>query len=219
SEFSVGLTDDYSLDNVIAYSLERGLGSDQCWRHKSQNRAALSLLCTVDEGGHMVPVALYISANAKRETILCFLVGTNGKVVSRAEAIVAATDPDIISTRNRSPEIIATILENARAIVEHGWRMANIMMDKHWPSLLAVKDCELHNLELYIRICQFHVVFAIFKWEWQDGHKGLSVVIGIELKFQIIVLFRRVQRVRTSEQFEQLKAAFLVDLRRLIVGD
>ncbi|KAJ7129873.1 hypothetical protein C8R43DRAFT_957352 [Mycena crocata] len=237
SEFSVGLTDDYSLDNAITYSLERGLGSNQCWQHKSQNRAALSLLCTVDEGGHMVPgehllysvpptlclhhitpVALYISANTKRETILCFLVGTNGKVVSRAEAIVA--DPDIISTRNRSPEIIATILENARAIVEHGWRMANIMMDKHWPSLLAVKDfMRLHNLELYIRICQFHVVFAIFKWEWQDGRKGLSVVIGIELKFRIIVLFRRVQRARTSEQFEQLKATFLVDLRRLIVGD
>jgi hypothetical protein len=56
SQFAIGLTDDYSLDSAISYSLnDGGLGSDQCWRHKSQNRAAMSLLCTVDEGGHMVP--------------------------------------------------------------------------------------------------------------------------------------------------------------------
>ena len=50
SQFAIGLTDNYSLDSGIAYSLNNGgLGSDQCWRNKSQNRAALSLLCTFSE--------------------------------------------------------------------------------------------------------------------------------------------------------------------------
>ncbi|KAJ7886962.1 hypothetical protein B0H13DRAFT_1889023 [Mycena leptocephala] len=94
SKFAIGLTDDYSLDSGIAYSLnDGGLGSDQCWHHKSQNRAAMSLLCTVDEGEHMVPgttfaVGVFISANATTETLLDFYCGTHDKICERAKAIV-----------------------------------------------------------------------------------------------------------------------------------
>ncbi|KAJ6609158.1 hypothetical protein B0H10DRAFT_1954814 [Mycena sp. CBHHK59/15] len=181
SPFTVGLTDDYSLDNGIVYAEDRGLGSDQCWWTKSQNRTAMSLLYS----GHMVP------------------------------------NPSVISTRNRSPEIVAKIIANAESIVEDGWRMAHLMIDKHWPSLLALKDfIQKYGLtSVFIHICQFHVVYAIMRWEWENGRKGLALTIGMDLKYQIIFFFWSVQRARTLDQFEQLKVRFLEDLKALIVGD
>jgi hypothetical protein len=57
SEFSVGLTDDFSLDSFIVFgSGPSGVGLlDSSWHGKSENRAALTVLCSVDHGGHMVP--------------------------------------------------------------------------------------------------------------------------------------------------------------------
>ncbi|KAJ6565760.1 hypothetical protein DFH09DRAFT_919333, partial [Mycena vulgaris] len=218
SQFTIGLTDDYSLDSSIAYTPTESLGSDQCWRNKSQNRAALSLLCTVDEGDHMVPVSVFISAKANSETIFAFLDGTYQKVMDRARAIIA--DPSIITTRNRSPKIIAQILENAKHIVANDWRMASIMMDKHWPSLLAIKDfIKKYKLTVYIRICQFHVVQAIICWEWGDGRKGLEVRIGNELKSQIIWHFRFVQRARSLKELDTAKTVFFADIRDLLLGE
>ncbi|KAJ6518451.1 hypothetical protein DFH09DRAFT_1373453 [Mycena vulgaris] len=206
SQFTIGLTDDYSLDSSIAYTPTESLGSDQCWRNKSQNRAALSLLCTVDEGGHMVPVSVFISAKANRETIFAFLDGTYQKVMDRARAIVA--DPSIITTRNRSPKVIAEILENAKDIVANGWRMASIMMDKHWPSLLAIKDfIKKYKLTVYIRICQFHVVQAIIRWEWEDGRKGLETVFFADIHDLLLgdeAESRRRGKPRTPEQKQSM---------------
>ncbi|KAF8180937.1 hypothetical protein K438DRAFT_1976392 [Mycena galopus ATCC 62051] len=219
SAFTIGLTDDYSLDSGIAYSLnDGGLGSDQCWRNKSQNRAALSLLCTVDEGKHMVPVATFISANARAETLFQFFVGTYEKVVDRAKAIT--TDPSIITTRNRAPEIIEAIQDNAESIVSNGWQIAQVMIDKHYPSLLALKMfIQKYNLTLRIRICQFHVVRALLYWEWGDGRKGLAAVIPKAIKFHIIWLFRFVQRARTREEFDQLTPKFLAEVKKLFMDD
>ncbi|KAJ7185884.1 hypothetical protein C8R46DRAFT_1207993 [Mycena filopes] len=185
SEFTIGLTDNYSLDSGIAYSRSAGMGSDQCWRNKSQNRAALSLLSTVDEASHMVP------------------------------------NPSIISTRGRSKKIQAQILENAKEIIENGWRMALIMIDKHFPSLLALKAfLKKYNLVgVFIRICQFHVVQAIIRWEWSDGRKGLNAVIGVDLKFHIIILFRSLQRSRTRDEFTDAKTKFFAGVRALMLEE
>ncbi|KAJ7603863.1 hypothetical protein DFH06DRAFT_1151589 [Mycena polygramma] len=218
SKFTIGLTDDYSLDSGIAYTRKGVLGSDQCWRNKSQNRAALSLLCTVDEGEHMVPVALFISANAKTETLLEFFSGTYQKIVDRAKVIVE--DPSVITTRNRTDEVLHDILVNAQDIVINGWQILQAMIDMHYPSLLAIRAfCWKYNLTIRIRLCQFHVVQAILNWQWGDGRKGLAVVISKPIKFRILWLFRMLQRARTREEFDALVPKFQERVRALIMEE
>ncbi|KAK7001644.1 hypothetical protein R3P38DRAFT_3216571 [Favolaschia claudopus] len=219
SEFSIGLTDNYSLESGIAYAMgSGGLGSDQCWRHKSQNRAALSILCTVDEKEHMVPVSMFISAHADEATILRFYVGTYEKVMERAQSIV--DDPTVIIMRGRTTEIQAQIKANAETIIVDGWQIGEVMIDKHRPSLKALKQFQkLKKLVFAIRICQFHVIRAILLWEWSDGTKGLSRKIPLTIKAKIARLFRYVQRARTLDEFEDLSAQFLVTVEELIMQD
>jgi hypothetical protein len=63
------------------------------------------------------------------------------------------------------------------------------------------------------------VVRAILYWEWSDGKKGLSVVISKQIKFQIIWLFRFVQRARTREEFDTLAARFIEEVKAVIMED
>lgn len=117
--------------------------------------------------------------------------------------------------------------------------MGMIMIDKHFPSLLSLKACaclfnrpflalterltavlKKHNLTgVYIRLCQFHVVQAISRWEWGQGRKGLSVVIPKPIKYQIVYLFRFIQRARTREEFDALAETFIEQVERLIMDD
>ncbi|KAJ7893906.1 hypothetical protein B0H14DRAFT_2334605, partial [Mycena olivaceomarginata] len=216
SQFAIGLTDEYSLESGIAYTLDDGgVGTDECWRHKSQNRAAMSLICTVDENEHMVPIAVFISANAKTETLLRFWIGTYEKMVQRAKAITA--DPETISGRNRPPEVVEKIRVNAERIATAGWCIGKIMIDKHYPSLRAIRAfCKKYGLTVFIRLCQFHVVRAILNWEWGDGKKGISVQIPKSIKYEIVWLFRFVQRARTRAQFEILVQQFLKSLEQVL---
>ncbi|KAJ7624860.1 hypothetical protein FB45DRAFT_1030980 [Roridomyces roridus] len=220
SKFTLGLTDEYSLDSGIAFSIgpNGGLGSDQSWRHKSQNRAAMSLLTTIDEEGHMVPVSVFLSAKANTETILSFLCGTHDKIVTRAQAIIQ--NPETVSTLNRPDEIVATIRRNAITIVAEGWQIRRIMIDKHYPSLRAIQAfIAKYNLKgVSIRLCQFHVVDTILIWQWADGNKGLAVKIPQRLKIQIIFLFRFVQRARTRDEFDTLSGDFLEAVRGIIMS-
>ncbi|KAJ7020812.1 hypothetical protein C8F04DRAFT_1316557 [Mycena alexandri] len=219
SEFAIGLTDNYSLQSAVAYTADGGVvGSDACWRNKSQNRAAMSLLCTVDEGEHMVPISIFLSANVKIPTLLSFFVGTYEKIVMHAKEITA--DPKIIITRNRSPEVIERIEINAKKIAVDGWCMGKFMIDKHYPSLRAIQEfCKKYNITVYIRLCQFHVVRAILYWEWGDGRKGLAIAIPKSIKFEIVWLFRFVQRARTRKEFHALTAKFLEAVEALIMNE
>lgn len=81
---------------------------DSSWHGKSENRAGLSVLCSVDTQGHMLPgefstlsicdcsieivsfqASMFISANVKEATMFRFIEGTHKKVEARARAIVA----------------------------------------------------------------------------------------------------------------------------------
>ena len=55
SRFTVGLTDDYSLDSIIWHGEVRGCALDSSWRNKNQNRAAMTLLAVVNQHKHAVP--------------------------------------------------------------------------------------------------------------------------------------------------------------------
>ena len=55
SEFTVGLSDDFSLDTLILNGGERGWALDSSWRNKNENRAAVTFLIGVDENMHAMP--------------------------------------------------------------------------------------------------------------------------------------------------------------------
>jgi hypothetical protein len=70
----------------------------------------------------------------------------------------------------------------------------------------------------YIRLCQFHAIQAILRWDCDDGlmaqEKGVRITQ--ELKFQICILFRNLQRCRTWEEWPKTKARFLNKVRTII---
>ncbi len=55
SQFTVALTDDFSMDSLILHGADRGWALDSSWRNKNENRAAVTLLIAVDEQYHAVP--------------------------------------------------------------------------------------------------------------------------------------------------------------------
>ena len=57
SQFTVALTDDFSLDSLLLYGSTGGWALDSSWRNKNENRAAVTFLITVTPEHHAVPGA------------------------------------------------------------------------------------------------------------------------------------------------------------------
>lgn len=55
SEFTCGITDEFSLESLILHTRQRGLAMDSSWRNKNENRAAMTILITVNSADHMLP--------------------------------------------------------------------------------------------------------------------------------------------------------------------
>ncbi|KAK6988953.1 hypothetical protein R3P38DRAFT_3373654 [Favolaschia claudopus] len=81
------------------------------------------------------------------------------------------------------------------------------------PRTSALRELGITNY--YIRLCQFHVIFAILRFDFDDGSQGLGFAIPVSIKAEILVLFRILQRCRSWDQWEATKRNFhegLVDL-------
>jgi hypothetical protein len=55
SQFTVAISIVHSLDSLILHASERGCALDSSWRNKSENRAATTILSTVNSSMHMLP--------------------------------------------------------------------------------------------------------------------------------------------------------------------
>jgi hypothetical protein len=67
-------------------------------------------------------------------------------------------------------------------------------------------------------LCQFHVVFAILRFDFDDGAHGLGFSVPVAIKAQILVLFRILQRCRSRDQWGDAKHTFYAGLQALL-GD
>ncbi|KAJ7640529.1 hypothetical protein B0H17DRAFT_884651, partial [Mycena rosella] len=213
SEFSIGLTDDFSLDSFILFgSGPSGIGLlDSSWHGKTENCAALTVLCSVNTGGHMVPASMFISANVKEATMFRFIEGTHQKVVERARAI----------TLDRTPDLHQKICAAAALIVLHGFLVLHWMIDKCRANLNALLKCKKHRLfgRVYIRLCQFHVIQAILRWDWEIGKRGLGFPLSLDIKFEILYHFRELQRCRSLDNWEAAKCVFFERVHELFLVD
>ncbi|RPD52038.1 hypothetical protein L227DRAFT_568860, partial [Lentinus tigrinus ALCF2SS1-6] len=64
----------------------------------------------------------------------------------------------------------------------------------------------------------FHVVQAITRWDCDNGDRGSPLQLGMEVKVQIIFLFRDLQRCRSWDEWPVEKDKFLESLRRVIMS-
>ncbi|KAJ7674056.1 hypothetical protein DFH06DRAFT_1467400 [Mycena polygramma] len=218
SKFTVAITDDFSLDSTIQ-NTEGPNGTvffDSTHRLHNQNRAATTIFCTANDGNHVMPGAYLISANIKAQTIKGFFVDTVRKIEARAREIVA--DPTKI--RDRDPKARARILARCQHIVKFGFSLTNINVDKCRSQYNGIVDAlkELGIIAYFIRLCQFHVIFAILRFDFDDGSQGLGFAVPLTMKLEILVLFRILQRCRSWDNWEEAKRTFHAGLEELARG-
>ncbi|KAJ7743233.1 hypothetical protein DFH07DRAFT_979671 [Mycena maculata] len=216
SKFTIAITDDFSLDSTILNTAGPNgtLFMDSTHRLHNENRAATTVLCTANSGLHMMPGAYLISANIQGETIREFLVRTVHKIMERVEE--AAKDPSTI--HHRDPAERERIYRRCLSILQNGFDFTNINIDKSRSELNgileALKDLGMHDV--YIRLCQFHVIQAILRFDADSGGQGLGFAIPYSIKFEIIVLFRSLQRCRSWDGWDEAKQVFHEGLEELL---
>ncbi|KAK6974658.1 hypothetical protein R3P38DRAFT_2749796, partial [Favolaschia claudopus] len=215
SKFTVAITDDFSLDSTILNTTgpDGTIFVDSTHRLRNENRAATTVLCTANEGKHVMPGAYLISANIQAPTIKNWFVETIKKIEARAQEV--ANDKSKIHDRDVAAQ--EQLFSRCKHIAENGFDFTNIMIDKSRSELNGLVDAlrELGITNYYIRLCQFHVIFAILRFDFDDGSQGLGFAIPVSIKAEILVLFRILQRCRSWDQWEATKRNFhegLVDL-------
>ncbi|KAJ7180200.1 hypothetical protein C8R43DRAFT_941883 [Mycena crocata] len=161
--------------------------------------------------------AYLVSANIKSETVSEFFTETVGQIVFRAKEVVA--DPSKI--KNREPAARDRILKRCQHIAEQGFDLSHISMDKSRSQYNGIYEA-LRELgiehKVYLRLCQFHVVQAILRADTDSGQQGLGFAMPFTIKFEIVVLFRQLQRCRSYKDWDEAKQVFHAGLAELL-GD
>jgi hypothetical protein len=70
----------------------------------------------------------------------------------------------------------------------------------------------------YIRLCQFHVIQAILRWDGDDKSQSTRPRISQEMKYEILIVFRALQRCRTWESWPVARETFLQQVDNLIMS-
>jgi hypothetical protein len=173
-----------------------------------------------------------LSSDARAITIGHFIAETHRVIVERATRLVAGAQP---ASRRDTVEL-PRLIDAAREVAATAkWTPAFWMIDKCKAEFNAIRACKsLLNLfslrspyliptlnktqrsgdhDAVIRLCQFHVIQALVRWE-TDGEKrsGESPSLSQAAHVAILHFFRKIQRARTMEELEVRKAAFWLDL-------
>lgn len=71
----------------------------------------------------------------------------------------------------------------------------------------------------YIRLCQFHVIQALVRWDCNGGRRyEPDLRISPDLKYGIIILFRTLQRCCCLEDWPGAEQAFLDGVEALVMA-
>ncbi|KAJ7308723.1 hypothetical protein DFH08DRAFT_488600 [Mycena albidolilacea] len=218
SNFAVAITDDFSLDSTLL-NTEGPNGTlfmDSTHRLHNENRAATTVLCTANEAKHVMPGVYLISANIKARTIKGWFVETIRKLEARSREI--ADDKTKILYRDTTT--VNRLFDRSQHIAANGFDFMNINIDKSRSEYNGITEAlrELGIRNYCIRLCQFHVVFAILRFDFDDGAHGLGFSVPVAIKAQILVLFRILQRCRSRDRWDDAKRTFYAGLQALL-GD
>ncbi|KAJ7078643.1 hypothetical protein C8R44DRAFT_754809 [Mycena epipterygia] len=216
SNFATGITNPYAVQALLLEAGENGAGLDECWRNMNQNRAPITLMTTINRNERMLPGPTYLSSTVNTETQVEFLTHVKGLVEKMAYDLVhglAEVDPAFKEDRER-------LLAEARKTLDSptGWRPAFIIIDKFRPSRLAIRQV---FPGLLIRICQFHVIQAIFRWDRDNGDRmepQQRPSLSVARRHLLIHAVREIQRCRNPARWNEYVNRFRARVVRLTEG-
>ncbi|PPQ89048.1 hypothetical protein CVT25_006708 [Psilocybe cyanescens] len=158
SKFATGIQHPFAIQSLILWSHQNGIGLDSSYRHKNENRAPVTFITTIDENHHMLPGPVFVSADATAETLVLFL----RKVKELAEKTATQLMSEKIEIDYGLVKYKKALLQEAAKIVKSKWWPHFIMIDKSRAERSAIQKV-FPNIP--IRICQFHVMQAILRWD------------------------------------------------------
>ncbi|KAJ7812162.1 hypothetical protein B0H14DRAFT_3753431 [Mycena olivaceomarginata] len=213
SEFTVAITDNFSLDSTILNTCTPDgiIFVDSTHRLQNENRAATTVFCTADSERHMMPGTYLISAKITAPTLEDWILETIQKISLFAMQPFEPSDGCLA---------LRKLMANGRWIAKRGFKWKGFMIDKSLPELKAL-EAVLKWLgmeeDVYIRLCQFHVIQAILNWHKdKENDHGIGFTLSHELKFEICVLFRTLQRCHTWDAWPNAKSTFYEGLELLL---
>ncbi|KAJ6621348.1 hypothetical protein B0H10DRAFT_2215280 [Mycena sp. CBHHK59/15] len=185
--FATGIHHPYGTQATLLWSRKHGVGHDSTCRNMNENRAPLTVIITLDAEGHMVPGFAYLSSDISTETQQGFLQETKCLVEKMASDLVSGRVPVAAGLEQYTAELMA----EAHYVVKHGWLFPGVI----------------------IRICQFHVMQAILRWERDSGPPGEHQprpTLSLLRKHQLLYAVREIQRCRSADRW----SAYLVQFRQ-----
>ncbi|KAF8573395.1 hypothetical protein K439DRAFT_1625113 [Ramaria rubella] len=229
SEFTCAITDKHALERLILYGIRDGIGCDTSWRNKNKNRAAVTFLTVVDSNGHLAPGSALLSANIQTDTLVEYLRATTEQVIKRARKIVE--NPDDVS--HTAPGDREEILPLAEVILKDGWNVLKWIIDKcraelkatkkgmstRWSTVMRTDEVLEAFPGAIIRICQFHIIQAILRWDCSNGKIAKAPRISARVKLKLCVHFRKAQRCRTHEEWPAYQKNFMVAAKKTIMEE
>ncbi|KZP10623.1 hypothetical protein FIBSPDRAFT_757936, partial [Athelia psychrophila] len=197
SGFATGIKHPYAVQSLLLWARKEGLGLDSTWRHMNENRAPVTFVTTVDDNGRMVPGPVYISSDVTADTMALFLQDIKLLVEAEAEKIVAI-DPGLLEHRG-------SLLAEPRIVIQEGWWPAFFMIDK---SRAEKNGIQRVFPGIPIRICQFHVVQAILRWEKDEPSGQGRPKLSLVQKHHLLYAVRNLQRCRDSHDWDDKLRVF-----------
>ncbi|THV02008.1 hypothetical protein K435DRAFT_792949, partial [Dendrothele bispora CBS 962.96] len=210
-KFQVGIKNDYCIQNMLLYARKNGLGLDSSYRNKNENRAPVTFLVTVDKNQRMLPGPVFVSGDVREYTLTLFLREVRSLVEDMAQQIVE--DPSCIDQAHHPHH--EQLIREAQAILdEGGWSPLFFMIDKSYAEHGAILSVWPN---MVIRLCQFHVIQAILRWQTENGAPEPGRPrLKRTAKYLLLWSFRRLQRARDEKSWENELQIFIERLKHIV---
>ncbi|KAF9472489.1 hypothetical protein BDN70DRAFT_770254, partial [Pholiota conissans] len=216
SNFATGIQHPFAIQSLILWSGQNGVGFDSSYRHKNENRAPVTFITTIDDNAHMIPGPVFVSGDATAETLTTFLVEVKQLVEKMADQLVNKSIQVDISLEKFKKRL----LQEAGKIIKSksGWFPQFFMIDKSRAERLAIQNVFPTSL---IRLCQFHVMQAILRWDKEVGNSFEPQVrprLSLERKHLLLRAVRHLQRCRFEDKWDKAAEEFVESVRRICIG-
>ncbi|KAK4702091.1 hypothetical protein P7C70_g4134, partial [Phenoliferia sp. Uapishka_3] len=201
-------------DDIIRWARVNGIGIDSSHRHKCENRAPMTVMCSMADDGHVRIGPCAISSDITAETIGQYLTKSATAIEKRAEVIIEAHKLGTPVGRDEADQ--ARLLAEAIVIDRDGWRPSHVMIDKSRSELNAIRTwAAAREMHVNIRLCQFHIIQAILRWSADspspsDRSKKKNIKITRLAKLEILDAFRALQRYRSAQGAKEVDEVFAV---------
>ncbi|KAJ7604744.1 hypothetical protein FB45DRAFT_699245, partial [Roridomyces roridus] len=222
SQFATGIHHIYGTQCALLWGGRNGIGYGSTWANMNENRAPLTIMITVNEDECMVPCFAYLSAN--------ITIPTQAEFLRQAKGLVEQMARDLIDVKVTAglEEFEDELLAQAQLVIdaEDGWRPAFFMIDKSRAGRFHFKGALLSDLPavfpgIIIRICQFHVMQAILRWERDHGGSGENLqrpTLSLLRKHQLLYAVRELQRCRNPDDWDGYTQRFRQRLEAIAEG-